>query len=200
MNTADLAKLPAKDIERLARNVQPGAWSVETEKPLSTLLGSCVAVCLFDPALKIGGINHFMLPEMGRSKYGDVDSMLSGNFAMEALLNALLAKGARKARLQAKAFGGGTIIDTDSNSPNIGMRNASFAKEWLLREGIPLLSSDFLGPWSRKIIFLPFNGEAFCKRLVTNMATASVIAREERTYAETLLQKPKTVDKKIELF
>lgn len=200
MNTADLAKLPAKEIERLARNVQPGAWSVESEKPLSTLLGSCVAVCLFDPALKIGGINHFMLPEMGRSKYGDVDSLLSGNFAMEALLNALLGRGARKSRLQAKAFGGGTIIDSDASAPNIGMRNASFAKEWLQREGIPLLSSDFLGPWSRKIIFLPFNGEAFCKRLVTNMATASVIAREERTYAETLLQKPKTVDKKIELF
>ena len=200
MNTADLAKLPTKEIERLARNVQPGAWSVESEKPLSTLLGSCVAVCLFDPALKIGGINHFMLPEMGRSKYGDVDSLLSGNFAMEALLNALLGRGARKPRLQAKAFGGGTIIDSDASAPNIGMRNASFAKEWLQREGIPLLSSDFLGPWSRKIIFLPFNGEAFCKRLVTNMATASVIAREERSYAETLLQKPKTVDKKIELF
>ena len=200
MNTADLAKLPTKEIERLARNVQPGAWSVESEKPLSTLLGSCVAVCLFDPALKIGGINHFMLPEMGRSKYGDVDSLLSGNFAMEALLNALLGRGARKPRLQAKAFGGGTIIDSNASAPNIGMRNASFAKEWLQREGIPLLSSDFLGPWSRKIIFLPFNGEAFCKRLVTNMATASVIAREERTYAETLLQKPKTVDKKIELF
>ena len=200
MNTTDVVKLQAKEIERLARNVQPGAWSVDTEKPLSTLLGSCVAVCLFDPALKIGGINHFMLPEMGRSKYGDVDSLLSGNFAMEALLNALIGRGARKARLQAKAFGGGTIIDSDASAPNIGMRNASFAKEWLQREGIPLLSSDFLGPWSRKIIFLPFNGEAFCKRLVTNMATASVIAREERSYAETLLQKPKTVDKKIELF
>ena len=200
MNTADLAKLPAKEIERLARNVQPGAWSVESEKPLSTLLGSCVAVCLFDPALKIGGINHFMLPEMGRSKYGDVDSLLSGNFAMEALLNALLGRGARKPRLQAKAFGGGTIIDSDASAPNIGMRNGSFGQEWLQREGIPLVSSGFLGPWSRKIIFLPFNGEAFCKRLVTNMATASVIAREERSYAETLLQKPKAVDKKIELF
>ncbi|MBP7202144.1 MAG: chemotaxis protein CheD [Propionivibrio sp.] len=200
MNTTDVVKLQAKEIERLARNVQPGAWSVDTDKPLSTLLGSCVAVCLFDPALKIGGINHFMLPEMGRSKYGDVDSLLSGNFAMEALLNALIGRGARKARLQAKAFGGGTIIDSDASAPNIGMRNASFAKEWLQREGIPLLSSDFLGPWSRKIIFLPFNGEAFCKRLVTNMATASVIAREERSYAETLLQKPKAVDKKIELF
>lgn len=196
----DYARLPVKDIERYARNVQPGAWLIDSDKPLSTLLGSCVAVCLFDPLLKMGGINHFMLPDMGRSRHGDIDSLLSGNFAMEALLNGLLGKGAKKVRLQAKAFGGGTIIDTDRSALSIGMRNANFAKEWLEREGIPLLSSDFLGPWTRKIIFLPSSGEAFCKRLVTNMANAEVVAREERAYAETLLQKPKAIDKKIELF
>ncbi len=196
----DYASLPAKDLERFARNVQPGAWAVDTQQPLSTLLGSCVAVCLFDPLLKIGGINHFMLPEIHRSKYGDVDSLLSGNFAMEALLNALLVKGAKKVRLLAKAFGGGTIIDTKDSSLSIGMRNVSFTKEWLAREGIPLKSSDFLGPWSRKIIFLPSNGEAFCKRMVTNMANAEVIDREERAYAESLLHKPQSVDKKVELF
>ncbi|WP_263772887.1 chemotaxis protein CheD [Propionivibrio soli] len=196
----DYASLPARDIERHARNVQPGAWSVDDRQPLSTLLGSCVAVCLFDPQLKIGGINHFMLPNIGRSKHGDVDSLLSGNFAMEALLNALLTRGAKKPRLQAKAFGGGTIIDADAGSLTIGMRNASFTKEWLAREGIPLLSSDFLGPWSRKVLFLPFNGEAFCKRLVTSMATATVIDREEKAYAATLAQQPKSTDKKIELF
>ena len=196
----DYANLPAKELERYARNVQPGAWVVDSEKPLSTLLGSCVAVCLFDPLMKIGGINHFMLPEMGRSKNSDVDSLLSGSYAMEALLNALLIKGAKKLRLQAKAFGGGTIIDTDGGSLSIGMRNANFAKEWLVREGIPLRSSDFLGPWSRKIVFLPFNGEAFCKRLVTNMAKAEVIAREERAYSETLTQKPVSTENKIELF
>ena len=196
----DYTNLPAKELERYARNVQPGAWVVDSEKPLSTLLGSCVAVCLFDPLMKIGGINHFMLPEMGRSKNSDVDSLLSGSYAMEALLNALLIKGAKKVRLQAKAFGGGTIIDTDGGSLSIGMRNANFAKEWLVREGIPLRSSDFLGPWSRKIVFLPFNGEAFCKRLVTNMANAEVIAREERAYSETLKQKPVSPENKIELF
>ena len=196
----DYANLPAKELERYARNVQPGAWVVDSEKPLSTLLGSCVAVCLFDPLMKIGGINHFMLPEMGRSKNSDVDSLLSGSYAMEALLNALLIKGAKKVRLQAKAFGGGTIIDTDGGSLSIGMRNANFAKEWLVREGIPLRSSDFLGPWSRKIVFLPFNGEAFCKRLVTNLANAEVIAREERAYSETLKQKPVSPENKIELF
>ncbi len=196
----DYAKLPPKDLERHARNVQPGAWAVDERQPLATLLGSCVAVCLFDPQLKVGGINHFMLPDMGRSRHGSVDSLLSGNFAMEALLNALLSKGARKLRLQAKAFGGGTIIDTDQGALSIGMRNASFAREWLAREGIALLSSDFLGPWSRKVIFLPAQGEAFCKRLVTNMATASVIAREERAYAETLLHKAKGAEPRIELF
>lgn len=196
----DYANLPAKELERHARNVQPGAWVVDSEKPLSTLLGSCVAVCLFDPQLRIGGLNHFMLPEMGRSKNSDVDSLLSGAYAMEALLNALLVKGAKKPRLQAKAFGGGTIIDTEAGSLSIGMRNANFAKDWLAREGIPLRSSDFLGPWSRKIIFLPFNGEAFCKRLVTSMANAEVIAREERAYSETLKQKPVSTENKIELF
>ena len=196
----DYANIPAKELERYARNVQPGAWVVDSEKPLSTLLGSCVTVCLFDPLMKIGGINHFMLPEMGRNKNSDVDSLLSGSYAMEALLNALLIKGAKKLRLQAKAFGGGTIIDTDGGSLSIGMRTANFAKEWLVREGIPLRSSDFLGPWSRKIVFLPFNGEAFCKRLVTNMAKAEVIAREERAYSETLKQKPVSTENKIELF
>ena len=196
----DYANLPAKELERHARNVQPGAWIVDSEKPLSTLLGSCVAVCLFDPAMRIGGLNHFMLPEMGRNKNSDVDSLLSGAYAMETLLNALLTRGAKKIRLQAKAFGGGTIIDTEAGSLSIGMRNANFAKEWLARENIPLRSSDFLGPWSRKIVFLPFNGEAFCKRLVTSMANAEVIAREEHAYAETLKQKPAPTENKIELF
>lgn len=197
----DYASLPAKDLERHATNVNPGGWRVESAKPLSTLLGSCVAVCLFDPQLRLGGINHFMLPDMGRgNKHGDVDSLLSGNFAMEALLNALLGKGAKKVRLQAKAFGGGTIIDTDPGAMSIGMRNANFAKEWLQREGIPLLASDFLGPWSRKVVFLPTSGDAFCKRMVTNMATSEVIAREEKAYAETLRRKPDSGEKKIELF
>jgi chemotaxis protein CheD len=147
--------------------------------------------------MKIGGINHFMLPNMGRGGNKDVDSLLSGDYAMESLLNAMLNKGAKKVQLQAKAFGGGTIIET---SLSIGMRNASFTKEWLAREGIPLISSDFLGPWSRKVLFLPGTGDVFCRRLVTNMVTATEIDREERAYAATLVKKPATTDKKIELF
>jgi chemotaxis protein CheD len=193
----DYSQLPSKEIERLSRNIHPGAWAIETERPMSTLLGSCVAVCLYDPQMHLGGINHFMLPNMARGKNNDVDSLLSGDYAMESLLNALLQKGAKKVRLQAKAFGGGTIIET---SLSIGMRNTSFTKEWLAREGIALVSSDFLGPWSRKVLFLPNTGDVYCRRLVTNMVTAAEIDREERAYAETLIHKPKSTEKKIELF
>lgn len=196
----DYSQLPTQEIERLARVIHPGAWAIEPERPLATLLGSCVAVCLFDPQARVGGLNHFMLPSMRRSANDDVDSLLSGAYAMEALLNALLQRGAKKARLQAKAFGGGTIINTAGPAMSIGLRNAEFTKEWLAREGIPLLASDFLGPWSRKVLFLPASGDAFCRRMVTNMATAETIAREEQSYAATLAQKPKTTDKKIELF
>lgn len=182
----DYASLPAREIERLSRNVAPGAWAVERQRPLSTLLGSCVAVCMFDLHARVGGINHFMLPNMQRSADSEVDSLLSGDYAMEALLNALLAQGARKARIQAKAFGGGTIIETSGQSLAIGQRNARFARDWLQREGIPIVASDFLGPWSRKVLFVPSNGDAWCKRIVTSHATAEVIAREERAYAATL--------------
>ena len=195
----DYSKLPSKEIERLARNIHPGAWAIEPERPLSTLLGSCVAVCLYDPQARVGGLNHFMLPNIRRNSNDDVDTLLSGSYAMESLLNALLMKGAKKIRLQAKAFGGGTIINTTGDSLSIGLRNANFTREWLNREGIPLKASDFLGPWSRKVLFVPSNGDAWCKRIVTSHATAEVIAREERAYAATLAA-PKPPANNVELF
>ena len=196
----DYRNLSSQEIERLARVIHPGAWAIEPERPLSTLLGSCVAVCLFDPQARVGGLNHFMLPSIRRGSNDEVDSLLSGSYAMEALLNALLQRGAKKVRLQAKAFGGGTIINATGPSMSIGLKNSEFTKEWLERESIPLLASDFLGPWSRKVLFLPNSGDVFCRRMVTNMATAETIAREEQSYAATLALKPKTTDKKIELF
>ncbi|MBW7862355.1 MAG: chemotaxis protein CheD [Rhodocyclaceae bacterium] len=193
----DYSKLPAREIERAARVIHPGAWAVERERPLATLLGSCVTVCLYDPQARIGGINHFMLPAMKSGKNRDVDSLLSGDFAMEALLNALLKQGARKNRLQAKAFGGGAVI---ASSLQIGGRNVEFAREWLAREGIALLASDFLGPWSRKVLFLPNTGDAWCRRIEASVAATAQIVREERAYAESLQKKPRPDDKKIELF
>lgn len=194
----DYSKLPSKEIERLALNVAPGAWAVERERPLSTLLGSCVAVCLFDPKLRIGGMNHFLLPSRTSAANADTDIILNGDYAMEVLVNGLLDKGAGKARLVAKAFGGGTIVSSIRMA--IGERNASFAHEWLDREGIPLVASDFSGPWSRKVVFVPNSGDAFCRRIPTTQAAAAEVARAEQEYERSLALPKKTTEKKIELF
>ena len=83
---------------------------------------------------------------------------------------------------------------------DIGLRNATFAREWLRREGIPLVTADLLGPWSRKILFLPATGDAFCRRMATNMATAEMSEPDESEHTETPAQKTKTTKKKIEIF
>lgn len=198
---ASVSALPqptGKDYERLARNINPGGWAIESERPISTLLGSCVAVCLFDPRLKIGGMNHFLLPSRTSASHADTDVILNGDYAMEVLVNGLLNKGANKARLVAKAFGGGTIVSSIRMA--IGERNAEFAHDWLDREGIPLIASDFSGPWSRKVIFVPQTGDAFCRRMPTTQANAAEVAKAEQDYERSLALPKRTTEKKIELF
>ncbi len=192
--------LSARDYERSALNINPGGWSVQTERPIATLLGSCVAVCFYDPKLKLAGMNHFLLPTRA-SKNTDDDVVLNGDYAMEVLLNAMYKKGAQKARLQAKAFGGGNIVNSIQMA--IGARNAEFAREWLDREGIPLAASDFGGAWSRKVIIDPVSGDAFCRRNPINQPDVQAVVRAESEYEKSLLvtKKPTaTSEKKIELF
>lgn len=198
----DYAALPTREIERLSHNIKPGEWAVEPDLPISTLLGSCVAVCLYDPALRLAGMNHFMLPQMKKGTHADEDVLLAGDACMEALLNAMLAQGAAKHRMRAKAFGGGAVIDAGpAGALAVGKRNADFAHDWLDRENIPLVASDFLGPWSRKILLVPSTGDAYCKRVTSSLISRDTLRREEQAYADSLLNKPAvTTEKKIELF
>jgi chemotaxis protein CheD len=183
-----------KDFERLALNINPGGWAVGTERPISTLLGSCVAVCLYDPKLLLGGMNHFLLPSKKVGAGDDTDVVLAGDYAMEVLVNAMLAKGAHKDRMVAKAFGGGNIVSSIRMA--IGDRNVEFATEWLAREGIPLTASDFGGPWSRKVLCVPNTGEAFCRRSPVNQAVAEAV-KAEAVYEQSLIA---ANAKKVELF
>ena len=189
--------MTGKDYERLAHNIHPGGWTIETNVPIGTLLGSCVAVCLYDEGLRIGGMNHFLLPSTSGPN-NDTDTILNGDYSMEVLVNGLLNKGAKKARLIAKAFGGGTIVSSIRMA--IGERNSTFAKEWLQREGIPLVASDFNGPWSRKVVFVPQTGEAFCRRIPVTQAIAAEVSKEELDYERRLVVPSKPAEKKIELF
>ena len=121
---------------------------------LTTILGSCVAACFWDPVAGIGGMNHFLLankPEPGGIGYR------YGSHAMELLINDLLKGGAARNRLRAKLFGGAMMQDSFGR---IGRENAEFALQFVRDEGFPLESQSLLGAQARRIRFVPTTGAA----------------------------------------
>jgi chemotaxis protein CheD len=127
---------------------------------VNTILGSCVAVCLYDPVLKIGGINHYMLPfwngqELASPKYG--------NIAIEKLLDNMIRMGSQKKSLVAKVFGGGEVLQIKSNVFNIGRRNVELAFEMIERMRIPIKAKSVGGKEGRKIQFNTFDGSVKMK-------------------------------------
>jgi chemotaxis protein CheD len=137
------------------------------EHQISTILGSCVAVCLWDNQLRIGGMNHILLPDGGSSEL-QVRSVGAG--AMEALINALLKAGAQKSSFEAKVFGGAAIV---AGLSDIGKRNAEFAMNFLSMERIPVISENVGGSGARRLQFWPESGRARMK-----MAAASEVKVE----------------------
>jgi len=135
----------------------PAALFVST-KPhqVSTILGSCVSVCLWDPVLRFGGINHYMLPFWNGQ---GLASPKFGNIAIEKLLDKMLALGSNPKNLQAKIFGGAEVIETNVNMFHIGDRNVALAREMLNTVKIPIISSSVSGKLGRKIIYFTETGE-----------------------------------------
>ena len=118
---------------------------------LVTVLGSCVAVCLWSPELRAGGMNHFLLPLL-RS---DPTSLRSGEAAMAELLRRVTALGARAQRLEARVFGGArqSAQPVPGGAPSVGEQNAALALSALRTAGIPVLQEDLGGRWGRKLRF-----------------------------------------------
>ena len=144
-----------------AVKVLPGEYFVHDEDILiTTTLGSCIAACIYDRERKIGGMNHFMLPE------GSGDSGRYGSFAMELLINEMMKRGASRLTMEAKVFGGGAVI-SGMNSINVGERNTKFVLDYLQTERIPIVSKDVLEIYPRKVCFLPASGKAMVKRLAS---------------------------------
>lgn len=126
--------------------------SADPNECLVTILGSCVATCFYDPIARVGGVNHFLLPNGSAS---DGSNLRYGIHSMELLINGLLKAGVAKKELRAKVFGGAQMLDEFSN---IGERNAEFAFGFLDAENIPCVSKSTLGNQARRIKFWPATG------------------------------------------
>jgi chemotaxis protein CheD len=154
--------------------VLPGEYYVADEEILIvTVLGSCIAACLWDRVAHIGGMNHFMLPDGdGTEAFGRY-----GSYAMELLINEMLKGGARRENLQAKIFGGGQVMQ-NFTTLNVGERNTKFVQDYLQTERIPIVSKDVLDIYPRKVCYFPVSGKAMVKRLASTHG--EVLEVEER--------------------
>ena len=171
--------------QNVAMKVLPGEYFVHDEDILiMTTLGSCIAACLWDREKRIGGMNHFLLPDAGTSAGTGADgggaSGRYGGFAMDQLIGELVKRGATRSTLEAKVFGGGAVI-SGMNSINVGERNTAFVLDYLRTERISVVSKDVLDIHPRKVCFLPASGKAMVKRLAS--ANTEALAALERAAA-----------------
>jgi chemotaxis protein CheD len=174
---------------RQAIKILPGDYYVSKGKEMIvTVLGSCISACIQDTVLKIGGMNHFMLPkDKSYKKHTHVDVIDNtaaaryGNVAMERMINDIIKRGGNRHNMKAKIFGGGRIT---KSSLDIGEDNIAFVKEYLDMEGITILSQDVGDIYPRKVYFVPETNDVYVKR-IERMNNETIILREN-DYVESL--------------
>ena len=170
------------DLPRRFHNPQDGYWHVQVTQGdsyvttdagevLTTILGSCIAACIRDPQAGVGGMNHFLL---AHGCGGDQNATRYGVNAMEILINGLLKRGATRSRLEAKLFGGASVVPGLSD---VGASNASFAEKFLADEGIALVGGDVRGTSARRVQFWPLTGRAR-QQAVATADTRLLVERE----------------------
>jgi chemotaxis protein CheD len=132
-----------------------------TPTAVVTILGSCVAVCLWDPQAGVGGVNHYLLPfHVERER-----SARFGSVAIPRLVEEVVTAGADPRRLQAKVFGGASVIGAFNKGRRLGDENARLALESLVALGIPVLEQDLGGVKGRKLVFHSDDGAAWIRML-----------------------------------
>jgi chemotaxis protein CheD len=163
-------------------HILPGQFYVSKEPILiTTIVGSCVTVCIFDKKRKIGGMNHFMLPINNDPEKNNIptrhqEAARYGNIAMHSLLHSIIKHGGKKENLELKVFGGGKILNT---MPDIGLQNINFILEYIQTDGLNLVNQDVGGMLPRRIIFSPLSGRAQVRKL-RGHHDQRIATREER--------------------
>ncbi|HDQ13985.1 MAG TPA: hypothetical protein ENN41_04125 [Sediminispirochaeta sp.] len=169
--------------EKTVITLHPGEYYVSSEDIyIATVLGSCVAVVLYDSQKKIAGMNHYMLP--GDRQDDAEKSARYGINAMELLINGMMKAGADRRRLRAKVFGGGNVLDTESN---VGFNNVRFATTFLQEEMIPIDGRDTEGVTARKIFCHPPSGQVYLKRL--HQEILNQVRKRESHHLENIRKK-----------
>jgi chemotaxis protein CheD len=164
---------------------------------ITTVLGSCVSTCLWDPVQRIGGMNHFMLPgdQASAASPSGVSGRL-GVYAMELLINEMLRLGADRRRLVAKVFGGARVLQA-FETLDVGAMNSSFVLEFLREEAITVQAQDLLGVSPRKLHFFPDTGKVQMRKLLLH--AHDVVESQERAYRDRLLGQ-KDASGEVEMF
>jgi chemotaxis protein CheD len=151
-----------------------------------TLLGSCIAACVWDPAAGVGGMNHFMLP---MPTNGDVGQGLSryGVHAMELLVGQVQKLGGDRRRLQAKLFGGGHVLQMADSASSVPTQNIQFIKRFVTSENIPVIAEDLGGRSARQVVFHTDSGKAFVKRLPGTGLVQAAVEQDHQRQAQIAL-------------
>jgi len=122
---------------------------------ISTILGSCVSVCLFDSIRRIAGMNHFLLPVNDKFK---TDIEKYGDTSMEFMLDKMISMGSNQNDIVAKVFGGGELLTYQNSNFNIGKKNIEAALDFICNHEIRMISRAVGGVLGRKIIFNTLTG------------------------------------------
>jgi chemotaxis protein CheD len=185
------------DTQRWTVKILPGEYYVtRSDEAITTVLGSCVSACIRDPAMRIGGMNHFMLPEDNSARDSRMPVVLAtryGSNAMESLINDVLKLGGVRERLEIKVFGGGRVL---ASMTDIGARNIDFIRNYLSIEGLRMNAQDVGGEQPRKVVYYPTEGRVRVRKLrpIENRG----VSDREKLYLDSLGSKNDGGD--IELF
>ena len=148
---------------------------------MTTILGSCVATCLYDPVARVGGMNHFLLAEpSARARDQGFDSDY-GLFLMELLINEMLKLGAVKSRMKARLYGGANM---NPDLTPIGSGNAAFARSFLAAEGIEKTFEDLEGSLARRVEFRPASGLVRARAVMVDPASLPPPTHKSRLAAQ----------------
>jgi chemotaxis protein CheD len=159
---------------------------------LTTILGSCIAACIRDPLARVGGMNHFLLPN---GKSGDAGAARFGVNAMEILINDILKRGGARGRLEAKLFGGASVV---AGLSNVGSGNIAFAEKFLADEGIPQVGGDVRGTMARRIQYWPVTGRA--RQLAVSSGNEAALVEDELAFAAQTMTSKSGAGSDVELF